>query len=50
MCVSLNANDDSIDEPTEQLELSFGNLPTSSATVGVPPTACVNIEDNDSEY
>ena len=49
MCVSLNTIDDSIDEPTEQLEFYFDNLPSSSATIGDPPTVCVNIEDNDSE-
>lgn len=49
MCVNASIIDDSIDEPTEQLEFYFDNLPSTSATVGVPPTACVNIEDNDSE-
>ena len=49
MCVNLNIVDDSINEPTEQFEFYFDNLPSDFATVGVPPTACVNIEDNDSE-
>ena len=49
MCVNVSINDDDIDEATEQFEFYFENLPSDLATVGVPPTACVNIEDNDSE-
>ena len=49
MCVNLTIVDDSIDEPTEQFEFYFDNLPSDFATVGDPPAACVNIEDNDCE-
>ena len=49
-CLDLSAIDDNVDEPLEQLQLVFSNLPSSFAGVGNPSTACVNIEDNDSEY
>lgn len=50
MCLNLSAINDDIDEPLEQLELYFTNLPSSSAAAGIPATACVSIIDNDSEY
>ena len=50
MCVSVSAIDDEIDEPTEQFEFYFiPALGDALVTFRDPPTACVNIEDNDSE-
>ena len=50
MCVNVSAIDDDIDEPTEQFEFYFiPILENAPVTFGDPPTACVNIQDNDSE-
>ena len=50
MCVNVSAIDDEIDEPTEQFEFYFIPAPGDAlVTFRDPPTACVNIEDNDSE-
>ena len=51
MCVNVSAIDDDIDEPTEQFEFYFiPILDDAPVTFGDPPTACVNIQDNDSEF
>ena len=51
MCVNVSAVDDDIDEPTEQFEFYFTPiLDNALVTFGDPSTACVNIQDNDSEY
>ena len=51
MCVNVSAVDDEIDEPTEQFEFFFDPVPGDPlVTFRDPPTACVNIEDDDSEF
>ena len=44
-CIDLSTVDDSIDEGTEQFQLSFSSV--GSATVGNPDTLCIDISDND---
>ena len=53
MCVNVSAIDDDIDEPTEQFEFYFTPILDDAPVTfkfGDPSTACVNIQDNYSEY
>jgi hypothetical protein len=51
MCVNVSVVDDEIDEPTEQFEFYFiPILDDAPVTFGDPLAACVNIQDNDSEF
>ena len=50
LCVPLMTIEDTLSEGTEQFELYFVNLPSSSAGVTDPETSCITIVDDDGMY
>ena len=49
-CIALSILQDEIGEGMEQFEFYFENLPNEMASVGIPPTTCVNIIDDDGKW
>ena len=49
-CIALSILQDEIGEGMEQFEFYFENLPNEMAGVGIPPTTCVNIIDDDGKW
>ena len=48
-CVNVSTIDDMKVEGTEQFELFFENVPSTTTTLGTPGSICINIEDNEGE-